>query len=100
MIPSLEGYAKRGVGPQSAGKDFCKQLLSLKALLVVKLFVAMNLCGILNLTGCASTKNTNADEPWNKPRPWIESSRTSPDTRNGYWGNHLGGCMWIESDRP
>jgi len=25
MIPSLEGYAKRGVGPQSAGKDFCKQ---------------------------------------------------------------------------
>jgi len=26
MIPSLEGYAKRGVGPQSAGKDFCKQL--------------------------------------------------------------------------
>jgi len=27
MIPSLEGYAKRGVGLQSAGKDFCKQLL-------------------------------------------------------------------------
>jgi len=27
MIPSLEGYAKRGVGPQSAGKDFCKQLV-------------------------------------------------------------------------
>jgi len=26
MIPSLEGYAKRGVGPRSAGKDFCKQL--------------------------------------------------------------------------
>jgi len=25
-ITSLEGYAKRGVGPQSAGKDFCKQL--------------------------------------------------------------------------